>query len=247
MTHTLEADSIQLQFDERRILSDIYLKCETGKKTGLLGRNGQGKSCLMQIIYGRLTCEKSVRFDNVSLYEAYKRPNLLLYLPQFNFIPRALSLKNIFQDFEVDYSAFESQFPEFKARYKTSLYRLSGGEQRLVELDVIVKAKSQFAMLDEPFTHLNPVQIEKVQDILLNEKANKGFLITDHMYKHILQICDKLYVLANGKTYLTKNNEEIETLVMQDYNGRLHEHSVIKQNKTRLQFPESSTQIVYSI
>ncbi len=212
MTHTLEADSIQLQFGERIILFDIYLKCATGKITGLIGRNGQGKSCLMQIIYGRLKCEKSVRFDNTSLYEAFKRPDLLLYLPQFNFIPKSLTLKRIFQDFELDYSSFESRFPEFQERYRSSINRLSGGERRLVELYVIVKSKSQFAMLDEPFTHLNPLQIEKVQDLLLEEKINKGFLITDHMYKHITQICDNLYVLTNGKTYSTKSNDEIETL-----------------------------------
>lgn len=212
MTHTLEADSIQLQFDDRRILSDIYLKCETGKITGLLGRNGQGKSCLMQIIYGKLKCEKSVRFDKVSKYEAFKRPDLLLYLPQFNFIPKALTLNRIFLDFELDYSSFESRFPEFRVRHKSSMNSLSGGERRMVELYVIVKSKSQFAMLDEPFTHLNPVQIKKVQDLLLDERINKGFLITDHMYRHITQICDSLYVLTNGKTYLTKSVEEVEAL-----------------------------------
>lgn len=212
MTHTLEADSIQLQFNDRRILDDIYLKCETGKITGLLGRNGQGKSCLMQIIYGRLKCEKSVRFDNASQYEAFKRPDLLLYLPQFNFIPKALTVKRIFEDFELEYSSFERRFPEFQTRYKSSINSLSGGEHRLVELYVIVKSKSQFAMLDEPFTHLNPVQIEKVHDLLLEEKINKGLLITDHMFRHITQICDNLYVLTNGKTYLTKSIEEIETL-----------------------------------
>lgn len=212
MTHTLEADSIQLQFDGRRILSDIYLKCETGKITGLLGRNGQGKSCLMQIIYGTLKCEKSVRFDNGSQYEAFKRPDLLLYLPQFNFIPKTLTLKRIFQDFELDYSSFESRFPEFKAKYKSTINSLSGGKHRLVELYVIVKSKSQFVMLDEPFTHLHPGQIEKVKDLLLAEKINKGLLISDHMYRHITQICDILYILTNGKTHLTKSIQEIETL-----------------------------------
>jgi ABC-type lipopolysaccharide export system ATPase subunit len=212
MSHTLEADSIQLAFNNRTILSDIYVKCETGKITGLLGRNGQGKSCLMKIIYGSLACEKSIRFDNIAQYEAYKRPDLLLYLPQFNFIPKTLSLKRIFKDFELDFSSFEMAFPEFAKRYKSSISNLSGGEQRLIELYVIIKAKSQFAMLDEPFTHLNPLQIEKVQNLLLAEKENKGFLITDHMYQHITAVCDNLYILTNGKTHLTKSMEEIETL-----------------------------------
>ncbi|MES2373252.1 MAG: ABC transporter ATP-binding protein [Bacteroidota bacterium] len=212
MIHTLQADSIRLEFDGRIILSDIYITCETGKITGLLGRNGQGKSCLMKIIYGDLACEKSVRFDNVVQYEAFKKPDLLLYLPQFNFIPARLSLERIFSDFALDYLLFVNKFPEFASRRRSSIKQLSGGERRLVELYVIVKSKSQFAMLDEPFTHLNPIQVEKVRNLLLEEKCNKGLLITDHMFRHVAGISDHLYVLANGKTHLTKSEKEIETL-----------------------------------
>ncbi len=210
--HTLEADGIQLNFNGRKILSAVYLKCETGKITGLLGRNGEGKSSLMRIIYGDLKCEKSVRFDNTSCYEAYKRPDLLLYLPQFNFIPKSLSLKRVFADFELNYILFTKQFPEFSSRYHSSINSLSGGERRLIEVYVIVKSTSQFVMLDEPFTHLNPLQIEKVKSILQEEKQNKGLLITDHMYHHIIEICDDLYVLSNGRTHLAKNINDIEML-----------------------------------
>jgi len=212
MTHTLEADSIHLQFRERRILSSIYLKSETGKITGLLGRNGQGKSCLMNIIYGTLSSEKSVRIDNTTQHEAFKRPDLLLYLPQFNFIPKSLSLKRVFQDFALDYSSFSGKFPELASKYKSSIGSLSGGGQRLIELYVIVKSKSLFAMLDEPFTHLGPAQIEQVKELLLEEKLKKGLVITDHMYTHIIDICDNLYVLSNGKTHLTRSVEDIESL-----------------------------------
>lgn len=212
MTHTLEADSIELAFDGRKILSSIYLKCETGRITGLLGRNGQGKTCLMKIIYGSLPCEKSVRFDQVAYTEAYKQPDLLRYLPQFNFIPKSFSLKRVFKDFELDYSVFGKTFPEFVSKYTTAVGSLSGGERRLVELYVILKSRSQFAILDEPFTHLNPIQIDKVKELLLEERKHKGLLITDHMYQHIVDVCDNLYVLSNGKTHLTKNREDIETL-----------------------------------
>jgi ABC-type lipopolysaccharide export system ATPase subunit len=212
MTHRLEADGIQLEFDGRRILSSIYIACETGKITGLLGRNGQGKSCLMKIIYGSLKCEKSVRIDNTAQYEAYKRPDLLRYLPQFNFIPRSLSLKRIFSDFDVDYSPFEKRFSEFAQSYRSAIGDLSGGGQRLVELYVIVKSNSRFAILDEPFTHLSPIQIEKVNELLVDEKNNKGLLITDHMYRHVIDLSDNLYVLANGKTHLINKKEDLEAL-----------------------------------
>lgn len=212
MIHTLEADSIQLAFHGRNILSNIYLKCETGCITGLLGRNGQGKSSLMKIIYGSLKCDKSVRFDDSLQYEAFKRPDLLVYLPQFNFIPKSLSLKRIFKDFELDYSVFEKCFPEFVSRYTSAVGSLSGGEHRLVEIYVIAKSKAQFVMLDEPYTHLNPIQIEKVKDLLTEEKELKGLLVTDHMYRHIVDISDHLYVLADGKTHLTKSIADIESL-----------------------------------
>ena len=167
--HLLEAESIQLAFDGRTILSDIYLKLETEKITGLLGRNGAGKSCLLKIIFGTLDSEKSVRFDNQSQPFAFQQPYLIKYLPQFNFIPKRLSLKSVFEDFEQDYSIFENRFPEFNSKHLSSIGSLSGGERRLIELYVILKSKAQFALLDEPFTHLSPLQIEKAQKLLSYE------------------------------------------------------------------------------
>ncbi len=109
MSHQLEADGIMLSFGSRTILDGIYIQCETNKITGLLGRNGQGKTCLLNIIYGSLKAQsRSIRFDDQSIFEAFKRPDLLTYLPQFNFIPASLSLKRVFNDFNLSFSDFES-------------------------------------------------------------------------------------------------------------------------------------------
>ena len=212
MIHILEADGIQLEFNGRRILSDIYLKCETGKITGLLGRNGEGKSCLMQIIYGSLESENSVRCDGVVYRKAFRQHGLLLYLPQFNFIPKSLTLKRIFQDFDLEFSLFEKRFPEFKNRYTSPLSSFSGGECRLVELYIIIKSRSQFALLDEPFTHATPILADKIVELILEEKKNKGFLITDHMFKWVTEISDYLYLLKNGKTHLAQGLADVELL-----------------------------------
>ena len=213
MVHRLEVDSVYLEFNGRRILSDIYLRCETGKITGLLGRNGNGKSCLMNVIYGNLKASsQSVRIDDEHVPNAYQRPDLLLNLPQFNFIPKNLSLKRIFSDFNVDYSSLELVFPEFKSKYKTAIKDLSGGQGRLIEIFLLLKKSSRFVMLDEPFSHLSPIHIEVVKELIQQEKAKKGFLITDHMFRHIVQICDDLYVLADGKMHLTKDVQELEFL-----------------------------------
>lgn len=210
MIHILEADSIQFGIEGRRILSDVYIKCETGKVVGLLGRNGQGKSSLMKIIYGSLKCERSVRMDNLHQKQRFYQPEILRYLPQFNFIPKSLSLNRIFHDFELEYSHFQNLFPEFKGKHQSSINNMSGGERRLIELYVIVSSKTKFVILDEPFTHLNPLQIEKVKELLLKEKLNKGILVTDHMFKHVIDISDNIYVLKNGKIHLTKGLADIE-------------------------------------
>jgi len=211
MKHKMEVDSVLLEFGQQRILLDVYVKCETGSITGLFGRNGQGKTCLMNVIYGSLQAtSKSVRFDDVSTYEAYKRSDILTYLPQSRFIPLSLTLKRIFLDFEVSFSEFEDFFPEFKLLSNSVIGKLSGGQRRLVEVYVIMKSNAQFSMLDEPFTHIMPVHIEKMKDIMMLEKLKKGFLITDHLYRQTIDICDTVYVLNNCKVYLTKQLEDIE-------------------------------------
>lgn len=213
MKHKFEADSIQLEFGSRRILSDIYFECKTGNVTGILGRNGQGKTCLMNIVYGNLNpISKSIRFDGVAILQAFKRPHLLTYLPQFNFIPSHLTLKRIFSDFDLDYQESEKIFPEFNIKYKSPINNLSGGQRRLIEVYVIIKSNSQFSMLDEPFSHLAPLQIEKVNELLKVEKSNKGFLITDHMFRYVTEISDNLYILTDGKTHLAKDITDIEKL-----------------------------------
>jgi len=213
MIHTLEADGIQLNFGARRILSDVYMKCETGKITGLLGRNGQGKTCLMNIILGSLKSSiSSIRFDGEFTLKVNTRPDLLLYLPQFNFIPKELTVKQVLKDFRLSAVDLNNRFPEFEGRHDLKVQQLSGGQWRTLELYIVVKTPSLFAMLDEPFTHLNPIQIENVKQFLLEEKANKGMLLTDHMYNDLLDVSDTVYLLKDGRTHPAKTLEELEEL-----------------------------------
>lgn len=212
MKHALEISSVWLLFGERLILSDVYLKIETGNIMGLLGQNGCGKSCLMRGIYGTLACEKSVSIDNIYFLDVYKHPQLVRYLPQHNFIPKWLSLKHIFRDFRVDFTGFAELFPEFRGREKAKTGELSGGMHRLVELYIILKSDSQFILLDEPFTHISPVHNDIIENTILSEAENKGFLITDHMYRRIRKVSDPVYLLSNGKTHLVKEEEDLRVL-----------------------------------
>ena len=213
MINILEVDSVLLEFDSKRILQNVYLKSETDKVTGLLGRNGTGKSCLMKILFGEIIPrDKSIRINGNAILGSNRTPKDLRYLPQKRFIPSSLTVKRIFNDFKLDFEDLIRNFPELEKFYKSKLINLSGGERRIIEIYTILASRTKFCMLDEPFSQIMPIHVNSIKKLILREKENKGIIITDHMFKHIIDICDDLYVINNGKTYLTKSIEDIETL-----------------------------------
>jgi ABC-type multidrug transport system ATPase subunit len=213
MTNVLEIDSVILDFGLKRVLQSVYLKSETGKITGLLGRNGSGKSCLMKIMIGELIPnDKSIRINGHHLATTYRSPKDLRFLPQTEFIPRSLTVKRVFSDFELNFDDFVAYFSEFEKFYQSKLKNLSTGERRIIEIYTILVSQSKFCMLDEPFSQVMPVHLDTIKKLIVREKQHKGIIITDHMYKHIIDICDDLYVINNGKTCLTKSLEDLETL-----------------------------------
>lgn len=165
----------------------------------------------MKMVSGNLNGgSKSVRFNGRTVFELTGRNDLLVYLPQFNFIPSFLTIKRILKDFSLDISEFETHFPEFNLESETTISEFSGGERRLIELYIIIKSKSQFALLDEPFTHISPIQIERIKKLLIREKENKGFIISDHMFRDILDVSDNIYLLNSGKLHLTESIADLE-------------------------------------
>jgi ABC-type multidrug transport system ATPase subunit len=210
---TLEVDSVILEFGSKRVLQDVYLKCETNRITGLLGRNGTGKSCLLNIMFGTLKpLNGMVRINNEALLDSARKPADLMYLPQFGFIPMFLTLKRIFKDFKLDFFKFTDEFPEFKKHYHSRIGRLSGGERRIVEIYLIIASETKFCLLDESFSHVMPLHIDRIKNLIKKEKSTKGIIVTDHLYEHIIDLCDEIYVLKDGETHLINRVEEIESL-----------------------------------
>ena len=213
MIHTLEIDSVILEFRKQRVLQDVYLKCETGKITGLLGRNGTGKTCLMNILYGKLLPNnQSVRIDGKTLANFSRPPENMMYLPQFCFIPKHLTLKRIFYDFQLGFQEFIQEFPGFEKHQTSKFKGLSRGEQRIIEIYIILASNTKFCLLDEPLSHVMPLHVDTIKKLIVKEKQNKGILITDHLYKHVVDICNDLYIINDGAVYLTKSLQDLETL-----------------------------------
>jgi ABC-type multidrug transport system ATPase subunit len=207
---TLEFDGIEFRYTENPLLSGIYVKCETGRISGLLGRNGSGKSTLLKIVFGSLKTDiKSVRLDGKYLEAPAYASRLVSYLPQNSFIPDFLSLRQILKLYQIKIETVVSGFPEIEEALDKTKNGLSGGIVRLFENLLILYSPSSFAFFDEPFSGLSPVMIDRLIVCMMKEKLNKGILITDHLYRHVTRISDDLFVLANGKTYFAKNNEDL--------------------------------------
>ncbi|WP_142783473.1 ATP-binding cassette domain-containing protein [Changchengzhania lutea] len=208
---TLEIDNVELYFNNNCILNSVYLKAETGKITGILGSNGSGKSCLLQIIFGNLKSKyKLVRLDNKPILKPLYQTQLISYLPQYHFIPNRMRIKNAFILFKVSWDSFIIDFDTFKATKDTRFNLLSGGEQRLMETYIILKSDRKIILLDEPFSHLAPLYIEKIKTLISEEKEHKAIIITDHMYRHIVNVSDAIYLIKDGHTKRINNLTELE-------------------------------------
>ncbi|AUP80974.1 ATP-binding cassette domain-containing protein [Flavivirga eckloniae] len=207
----LEIDNIELYFDNKTILNGVYLKAETGKITGILGSNGCGKSCLLNIAFGNLSAKyKLIRINSTPILKPLYKTKLASYLPQHHFIPNRMKIKTAFNLFGVDWDMFIKKFETF-ALYKNFYFnRLSGGERRIIEIYLILKCQRGIVFLDEPFSHVAPLYIEKIKALIEEEKQKKAIIITDHMYEHIISSSDSIYLLKNGCTKLIDNLTDLE-------------------------------------
>lgn len=213
MIHRLEIDGVQLEFGQKPVLSDIYMSCTTGNVTGLLGRNGEGKSCLMKIAFGSMDAySKSVRLDGKFIKQPYRIKGLINYLPQFHFIPANVSIRKALRYYDCSEEDFINAFPEYKEDIPKTIDELSGGQRRMIEAYVILMQKTMFTIMDEPFSHIMPLHVEMMKGLINNQKQAKGILITDHMHRHILDIADNKYLLRNGKTHHFTDNKTLQHL-----------------------------------
>jgi ABC-type multidrug transport system ATPase subunit len=208
----LKVDSVQLEFDGRKILQSVYLNCMQGEVVGLLGRNGCGKSSLLKIIFGTLTPNyKYVSINNQFIHTGYLN-NRVAYLPQHNYLPDGIKVEKLARIIvdPVSWDEF-TELPSYQKNYNKTISELSGGELRQLETMIIIHSKADFILLDEPFTHISPIQADEFKPVIRACAKRKGIIITDHQYYNILDVSDKIILLTDGITKYITNNEELVT------------------------------------
>ncbi len=210
-TSILEVDSVQKQYNGKIILSDVYLKCETGTVLGILGRNGSGKSTLLKIIFGIESADfKFVRVGGKVLSKTSELLKEISYLPQYSFIPNSFSIHKTIQ-----LCIAKAKVKEFcedamiQSMLDKKIKHLSGGELRYLEIKLILNNDSKFVLLDEPYNGLSPIMIENINALITTMSATKGILITDHNYENVIQISTKLALMKDGKMHHLKDKNEL--------------------------------------
>lgn len=208
MPSLLEIDSVIKSYDDRPVLTDIYLKCETGDIIGMFGRNGSGKSTLLKILFGILAAErKFIRIDGKVFDCPYKTKNELCFLPQHDFLPKYMKAAKAVELY-LGKDAVETFFADniLKKLNNNKVSELSGGELRYLEIKLLLKTESKFILLDEPFNGVSPLLVEYIRGLIVESSKTKGIILTDHDYKNVLDVANRYCLIYDGgiKTVTSK-------------------------------------------
>ena len=206
----LLVDSVHLEFDKLQVLQSAFITAQTGRVTGVLGRNGCGKSCLFKCIMGGIKPQNIfVRFNDEPETDYAHIGKRVKYLPQNVFLPSKMTLGEAFDLYEVDYDGLVAFDNKFHTYQRMTSGQLSGGEVRIAEMYMVLNSEAEFCILDEPFSNVAPKYVEMMQQLIQQHKATKGIIISDHMYEQVMDITDDLFLLRDGYTFPIKSREDL--------------------------------------
>jgi lipopolysaccharide export system ATP-binding protein len=211
----LEAKLLKKSFKSRTVVNGVSIHVKQGECVGLLGPNGAGKTTCFYMIVGLQSCDEGqiiLNNQDITLYAMHKRARLgLSYLPQEASVFRKLTVaQNIMAILELrndlDEQARQEKLDlllqEFHITHieKSLGMSLSGGERRRVEIARALAIEPSFILLDEPFAGVDPISVIDIKKII-QHLCNKGIgvLITDHNVRETLDICERAYIVSQGK------------------------------------------------
>jgi len=209
---------------KRPVVAGVTIELKPGEVVGLLGPNGAGKTTVFYLMAGLIRPQKGDVFldeKKVSQMVLAKRAKLgLSYLPQENSLFAALTVE---ENLRIAIEQRKLKKKERAELLKTLVQRfslekvlkskavtLSGGEKRKCELARCLAFSPKYLLLDEPFAGVDPLAVQKLRDLILLLKAEGiGVLITDHNVVEALKICDRAYLLHEGKILIEGPPEKI--------------------------------------
>jgi len=221
----LTATHLSKQYKGRKVVRDVSLSIESGEVVGLLGPNGAGKTTCFYMIVGLVPLDHGeIHLDKTDLTRLpmHQRARLgLSYLPQEASVFRKLSVEdNIMAILETQTELTplerEQRLEELLQELHVADRRqnlgmsLSGGERRRVEIARALATRPRFILLDEPFAGVDPLSVLDIQQLIIHLKQRGiGVLITDHNVRETLKICDRAYIMSEGKALAAGSPAEI--------------------------------------
>ena len=217
MNQTIFAKDLIKKYGKRTVNNEVSFQVSQGEIVGLLGPNGAGKTTSFYQVVGLVKPDSGNVFlneQNITKLPMYKRAKMGLgYLPQEASIFRKLTVEdNITSVLEMtklskkeQKEKLETLIAEFNLAHvrKSNGDVLSGGERRRTEIARALAVDPKFILLDEPFAGIDPIAVEDIQSIVTRLKyKNIGILITDHNVNETLSICDRAYLLIEGKIFI---------------------------------------------
>ena len=233
----LRTEDLVKKYKTRTVVNHVSIHVKQGEIVGLLGPNGAGKTTTFYMTVGLVTPNEGRIFLNdmeITKYPVYMRARSGIgYLAQEASIFRKMTVEDNLRALlemtthtpEEQKERLESLLAEFglnKVR-KNLGDQLSGGERRRAEIARCLAIDPKFIMLDEPFAGVDPIAVQDIQTIVARLKHKHiGILITDHNVYETLSICDRAYLLFEGKVLFQGTAEELAAneIVREKYLGK---------------------------
>ncbi len=230
-THgSLHATGLRKTYGKRTVVHDVSLSVDSGEVVGLLGPNGAGKTTSFYMIVGIIPTDAGrIEIDGtpITSMPMHKRARMgLSYLPQDASVFRRLTVEENIRavlELQLDDAGrplssaligdhLESLIDELQIGHirRNTAISLSGGERRRVEIARALATHPRFILLDEPFAGVDPIAVIEIQRIVhFLKNRNIGVLITDHNVRETLGICDRAYIISEGKVLTNGHPSEI--------------------------------------
>ncbi|MDR2302577.1 MAG: LPS export ABC transporter ATP-binding protein [Deltaproteobacteria bacterium] len=210
----LAATGLVKGYGSRTVVDGVDISLGVGEICGLLGPNGAGKTTTFYILVGLIAPDSGVvLLDDHDLtgWPMYKRARMgLTYLPQEPSVFRRLSVADnimaILETMDMDRKARQERLEVLLKELglthlaKNKAISLSGGERRRLEITRALAMNPVFLLFDEPFAGIDPIAVGDIQQLIRLLKAKgMGILISDHNVRETLHVCDRAYIISEGR------------------------------------------------
>jgi lipopolysaccharide export system ATP-binding protein len=201
MTRVLSATGLAKAYKGRRVVDGMSMSVNAGEIVGLLGPNGAGKTTCFYLMVGLVTSDEgaiTLSGEDVTHLPIHLRARRGLgYLPQEASIFRRMTVE-------------DNIMAILETREDSLGQSLSGGERRRVEIARALATEPRVILLDEPFAGVDPISISDIKAIITHLKDRGiGVLITDHNVRETLDICERAYIVSEGKVIADGNAQSI--------------------------------------